>query len=117
AAHRARLGPVMVFAPLDEDWTWINDLGLAAVSWNPVAECSTASAAAEFADAFTAEGRRGEATHWYLSAANLLTALLLLENEAGEDMRSLLSLLNTTAQPKYAGLAAIVHDQTASELF
>ena len=44
-----------------EDWRWINDIGLTAVSWNPVAECSTASVAAEFADAFTAEGRRGEA--------------------------------------------------------
>src|SRR5205823_2216347 len=51
AAHRTRLGPVWVFAPLDDDWSWITDLGLSAVNWNPVAECSTASVAAELADA------------------------------------------------------------------
>ncbi|HLQ60632.1 MAG TPA: type IV secretory system conjugative DNA transfer family protein, partial [Candidatus Acidoferrales bacterium] len=117
AQHRARLGPVWVFAPLDEDLGWAQRLGLRAATWNPVAEATGAAVAAELADLFTAEGKRGEALHWYLSASSLLTALLLKEHAEKGDLRSLLTRLNITPQSEYAGLAQEAKDHTSAELF
>ena len=104
--HRARLGPVYVFAPLDGDTTWIDRLGLYAVTWNPISECATAGAAAELADVFTSSGKSGESSHWYLSAANLLTALFLLRHGRGGDLGTVLSDLNSTPLNGYTVLAA-----------
>src|SRR5207302_3874485 len=76
SAHRRRIGPVWVFAPLDRDTSWMHALGLQPATWNPVADAVDCGAAAELADLFTAEGKRGPSAHWYLSAANLLTRLI-----------------------------------------
>jgi type IV secretory pathway TraG/TraD family ATPase VirD4 len=104
--HRARLGPVYVFAPLDSDTSWIHRLGLYAVTWDPISECTTAGAAAELADVFTSSGKSGESSHWYLSAANLLTALFLLRQGRGGDLGTVLSDLNSTPLNGYTVLAA-----------
>src|SRR5947209_4322819 len=76
--HGAGRAGVYVFAPLDDDLTWINDMQLATVTWNPVQEAETAGLAAELADCLTMEGKASHTPHWYLSAANLLTGLFLL---------------------------------------
>src|SRR5258708_5713990 len=96
--HRATIGAVSVFAPLDRDTLWIADLGLRATTWNPIGWLSDCGSAAELADHFTAGGKRSGAAHWYLSAGNLITALCVFANERGGDMGFVLSNLNRTAQ-------------------
>jgi type IV secretory pathway TraG/TraD family ATPase VirD4 len=116
ARHRSRIGPVWVFAPLDRDTSWMAPLGLTAASWNPVADAIDCAAAAELSDLFTAEGKRGPSSHWYLSAANLLTGLIAFARERDGDLKSVLIALNRTAQQEYLGLSQVVEDKTASDL-
>lgn len=104
--HRAGLGPVHVFAPLDRDIFWVGGLGLRAVSWNPLEDVDSAGAAAELADIFTGEGKTSQAAHWYLSAANLLTALFLLEHQRGGDLAAVLAILNRTPLGGYYPLVS-----------
>jgi type IV secretion system protein VirD4 len=104
--HRACRGPVWIFAPLDHDTSWVERLGLRPVTWNPLDECTTVGTAAELSDVFTSFGRTAEASHWYLSAGNLLSAMFLLERERGGDIASVLSLLNRTPLNGYTFLAA-----------
>jgi type IV secretory pathway TraG/TraD family ATPase VirD4 len=114
--HRAGRGPVWVFAPLDDDLSWVERLGLEPATWNPVAEARSSAIATEIADHFTSDGKRGTSAHWYLSAASLLTALIVVEHERDGQMGTVLSRLNRTSQSEYLGLAATVRDQTAAEL-
>jgi type IV secretion system protein VirD4 len=116
ALHRQGLGPVWVFAPLDRDHSWIESLGLRAATWNPLDAVEDCASASELADHFTAEGKRGTSTHWYLAASSLITGLAVCERERGGDMRSLLMRLNRTASSEYFGLSAVVEDTTAAEL-
>jgi type IV secretion system protein VirD4 len=116
AHRRSRHGPVWVFAPLDRDHSWLERLGLQPATWNPVADALTCADAAELADHFTADGKRGSSAHWYLSAANLLTGLIVVTRERAGDMRSVLALLNRTAQQEYFEQASVTEDQTASDL-
>src|SRR5713226_4595418 len=116
ARHRTKGGPVSVFAPLDRDTTWINNLGLEGTTWNPVASIGDCGSAAELADHFTAAGKRGAAAHWYLSASNLITALAVFAKERGVDMSTVLIALNRTAQADYAELSKVVDDSHASDL-
>jgi len=113
--HRRSLGPVLVFAPLDRDFDWIRRLGLQPASWNPLDAVDSAGSAAELADHFTASGKHGQSAHWYLAASSLIGALVVCERERGGDMRSVLTRLNRTSLPEYAGLAKVVEDQTASD--
>ncbi|MDQ6636636.1 MAG: type IV secretory system conjugative DNA transfer family protein [Candidatus Dormibacteraeota bacterium] len=116
-AHtRLSRGPVWVFAPLDLDHSWVEELGLEPATWNPVAAAHDCAIAAEIADHFCAEGKRGPSAHWYLSAANLITGLLVCEQERGGDMRSVLARLNRTSFAEYLGVSEAVEDSTASEL-
>ena len=114
--QRRRVGPIWVFAPLDEDKSWLEDLGLKASTWNPLDAAATSGAAAELADHFTAEGKRGQNAHWYLAAASLISGLVMCERERGGDMRSVVARLNRTAPGQYVGLARTVKDTTAAEL-
>ncbi|MGH7904477.1 MAG: type IV secretory system conjugative DNA transfer family protein [Candidatus Dormibacteraceae bacterium] len=114
--HRSRLGPVHIFAPLDDDLAWVQKLGLEVATWNPVGEASTAAVAAEIADLFTAEGKAGYSAHWYLAAASLISALLLFEQSRGGDLRSVLALLNRTQLKGYRGLAGRFPNSAAAEL-
>jgi type IV secretory pathway TraG/TraD family ATPase VirD4 len=116
ARHRASRGPVWVFAPLDRDTAWIENLGLQSATWNPITSISDCGSAAELADHFTAYGKRGSAAHWYLSASNLITALAVFAKERGGDMGTLLISLNRTAQADYAELAKVVDDAHAADL-
>ena len=116
AGHRAKRAPVWVFAPLDRDTSWIEDLGLQAVTWNPIASITDCGSAAELADHFTASGKRGTASHWYLSASNLITALAVFAKERSGDMGSVLIALNRTAQGDYAELSKVVEDFRAADL-
>ena len=116
AGHRASLGPVWVFAPLDRDHSWMEALGLQPATWNPLDAVEDCASASELADHFTADGKRGTSTHWYLAASSLITGLAVCERERGGDMRSLLMRLNRTANSEYIGLAGVVEDATASEL-
>jgi type IV secretory pathway TraG/TraD family ATPase VirD4 len=116
AQHRAGLGPVWVFAPLDRDHSWMEALGLRPATWNPLDAVEDCASASELADHFTADGKHGTSTHWYLAASLLITGLAVCERERGGDMRSLLMRLNRTASSEYIGLAAVVEDNTASEL-
>jgi type IV secretion system protein VirD4 len=116
ARHRASLGPVFVFAPLDRDTSWIGELGLSAANWNPIASLSDCASGAELADHFTARGKRGENAHWYLSASSLLTALAVFASERGADMGFVLTTLNQTAHADYAELAKKVIDPLAASL-
>jgi type IV secretory pathway TraG/TraD family ATPase VirD4 len=116
ARHRAKVGPVWVFAPLDRDTSWIDNLGLQATTWNPVASISDCGSAAELADHFTAAGKRGAAAHWYLSASNLISALAVFAKERSGDMGTVLIALNRTAQADYAELSKVVDDSHASDL-
>src|SRR5258708_16304723 len=75
------------------------------VTWNPVAAITDAGGAAQLADLFTADGKQSQSAHWYLSAANLLTGLLLLEHDRGGDLRAVLRRLNETPVPGYVLLA------------
>ena len=114
--QRRRLGPVWVFAPLDEDRSWLTRLRLDSSTWNPVEAASSSGAAAELADHFTAEGKRGHNAHWYLAASSLIGGLVICERERGGDMRSVLARLNRTAPSEYVGLARTVKDGTAAEM-
>ena len=114
--QRRRVGPIWVFAPLDEDKSWLKDLGLKASTWNALEAAATSGAAAELADHFTADGKRGQNAHWYLAAASLISGLVLCEHEHGGDMRSVVARLNRTATSEYVGLARMVKDNTAAEL-
>src|SRR5258706_5475707 len=116
AQHRSGLGPVWVFAPLDRDHSWVEALGLRPATWNPLDAVQDCASASELADHFTADGKRGTSTHWYLAASSLITGLAVCERERGGDMRSLLMRLNRTANSEYIGLAGVVEDATASEL-
>ena len=116
AQHRSALGPVWVFAPLDRDHSWVEALGLRPATWNPLDAVQDCASASELADHFTADGKRGTSTHWYLAASSLITGLAVCEQERGGDMRSLLMRLNRTANSEYIGLASVVEDATAAEL-
>jgi type IV secretory pathway TraG/TraD family ATPase VirD4 len=116
ARHRSKAGPVWVFAPLDRDISWIEELGLKAATWNPIASISDCGSAAELADHFTASGKRSGAAHWYLSASSLITALVVLAKESDGDMARLLTGLNRTAQADYAELSKLVNDVHAADL-
>jgi type IV secretion system protein VirD4 len=116
AGHRSGLGPVWVFAPLDRDHSWMEALGLQPATWNPLDAVEDCASASELADHFTADGKRGTSTHWYLAASSLITGLAVCERERGGDMRSLLMRLNRTASSEYIGLAGVVENTTASEL-
>jgi len=116
SGHRARTGPLWVFAPLDRDHSWMASLGLRAATWNPLDAVDSCGSAAELADHFTAEGKRGHAAHWYLAASSLITGLAVYEHERGGDMRTVLARLNRTAHSEFVGLSGVVEDKGASEL-
>ena len=116
ARHRSHLGPVLVFAPLDRDTSWIEALGYRAATWNPITTLSDCGSAAELADHFTAAGKRSGSAHWYLSAANLITGLCVLARERGKDMGFVLATLNRTALADYAALSKSVADAPAADL-
>jgi len=116
AGHRARLGPLWVFAPLDRDHAWMEDLGLRPATWNPLDAADSCGSAAELADHFTAEGKRGHSAHWYLAASSLITGLAVCEHERGGDMRQVLARLNRTPHSEFVGLSGVVDDKSASEL-
>lgn len=116
AHHRALSGPVIVFAPLDRDQGWLKALGLEPGTWNPLDAVDSSGSAAELADHFTADGKRGHAAHWYLAASSLISGLAVCERERGGDMRSVLARLNRTAPSEYVGLSRVVEDASASEL-
>ncbi len=114
--HRRTVGPVWVFAPLDDDHAWLQRLGIQASTWNPLEAASTSGAAAELADHFTAKGKRGENGHWYLAASSLISGLVISEREHAGDMRSVVARLNRTTTSQYVGLARTQKDTTAAEL-
>lgn len=114
--HRAAFGPVFVFAPLDRDHSWARALDLHAATWNPLDEVDSCGSAAELADHFTADGKRGHAAHWYLAASSLITGLAVCERERGGDMGTVLTRLNRTAPSEYVGLSKVVEDKRASDL-
>lgn len=114
--RRRRFGPIWVFAPLDEDHSWLNRMGLRPSTWNPLDAATSSGSAAELADHFTAEGKRGQNAHWYLAASSLIAGLAICEREHGGDMRSVLARLNRSASSEYVGLARTVKDSTAAEL-
>ena len=116
ADHRRRIGPLWVFAPLDRDHGWMDRLGLRAATWNPIDAVDSCSSASELADLFTADGKVGQAAHWYLAASTLITGLAVCEHERGGDMRSVLARLNRTQHSEFVGLAGVVEDIGASEL-
>jgi type IV secretion system protein VirD4 len=116
AGHRARLGPLWVFAPLDRDHGWMDALHLRPTTWNPLDSVDSCGSAAELADHFTAEGKRGHSAHWYLAASSLITGLAVCEHERGTDMRTVLARLNRTAHSEFVGLSGVVEDTSASEL-
>jgi type IV secretory pathway TraG/TraD family ATPase VirD4 len=114
--HRARLGPVWVFAPVDRDTAWITDLGLQPAVWNPVSDAHDAARALEIADLFTSQGKQGASAHWYLSASNLIAGLILAAHDQGEDLRSVVARLNNLHLDHYVGLAAQQRNPIAKEL-
>ena len=116
AQHRARSGPIFVFAPLDRDHAWLDRLSLRPATWNPLDSVDACGSAAELADHFTADGKRGQSAHWYLAASSLITGLAVCERERGGDMRSVLARLNRTAPSEYIGLSKVVEDANASDL-
>jgi type IV secretory pathway TraG/TraD family ATPase VirD4 len=87
-----------------------------AATWNPISSITDCGSAAELADHFTASGKRSAASHWYLSASNLITALAVFVSERGGDMGSVLIALNRTAQADYAALSKVVDDSHATDL-
>ena len=114
--HRARLGPVWVFAPIDNDIDWITELDLQAARWNPLSEIRDAARALEIADLFTSEGKQGPSAHWYLSAANLIAGLVLAARDEGEDLRAVVAWLNNLSLSHYVSLANRQRDLVAKEL-
>jgi len=114
--RRAYTGPIWVFAPLDRDHAWMVDLGLQPATWNPLDGVDSVGSAAELADHFTAEGKRGHSAHWYLAASSLITGLAVCERERSGDMRTVLARLNRTAHSEFVGLSEVVEDKSASDL-
>jgi len=114
--HRGLTGPLWVFAPLDRDHAWMEGLGLVPATWNPLDAVDSCGSAAELADHFTAEGKRGHSAHWYLAASSLITGLAVCEHERGGDMRTVLARLNRTRHAEFVGLSGVVEDKSASEL-
>ena len=114
--HRSRLGDVFVFAPLDRDTVWVEQLGLRAVAWNPIASIHDCASAAELADHFTAAGKRGPGAHWYLAASSLITGLAVLAREREQDMAFVLSSLARSTTGSYAELAKQLADRRAADL-
>ncbi len=114
--HRGRSGPLWVFAPLDRDHAWMANLGLRPATWNPLDAADSCGSAAELADHFTAEGKRGHSAHWYLAASSLITGLAVCEHERSGDMRTVLARLNRTTHSEFVGLSKVVEDKSASEL-
>jgi type IV secretory pathway TraG/TraD family ATPase VirD4 len=114
--QRLSRGPVWVFAPLDRDWSWIIELGLEPATWNPLAAVSDCGSAAELADHFTADGKRGGSAHWYLSASSLITALVMYAQEREVDMAGVLTMLSRTAQGEYVSMSQVVGDPRAGDL-
>jgi len=114
--HRAKLGPVWVFAPVDRDTTWVTDLGLSVANWNPIAGAYDPARALEIADLFTSEGKQGPSAHWYLAASNLIAGLILAAHAGHEDLRSVVARLNNLSLSNFAGLAAQQRDPIAKEL-
>src|SRR5206468_2050324 len=68
------------------------------------------------ADHFTADGKRTDAAHWYLSAANLITALSVLAMEREADMAMVLATLNRTAQSDYTDISRSLEEKVAADL-
>jgi type IV secretory pathway TraG/TraD family ATPase VirD4 len=114
--HRAKLGPVWVFAPVDRDASWITDLGLAPATWNPVADAYDPARALEIADLFTSEGKQGPSAHWYLAASNLIAGLILAAHSEQQDLRSVVARLNNLSLSNFVSLAAQQRDPVAKEL-
>ncbi len=102
--HRAIRGPLWVFAPLDRDHSWMGKFGLRPATWNPLDAVDSCGIAAELADHFTADGKRGHSAHWYLAASSLITGLAVCVHERGGDMRTVLARLNRTAHSEFVGL-------------
>lgn len=116
AHHRSRSGPVFVFSPLDRNHAWMEELGLRPATWNPLGAVDSCGSAAELADHFTADGKRGHAAHWYLAASSLITGLIMCERERGGDMGTVLARLSRTSVSQYIGLSKVVEDQSAADL-
>jgi type IV secretion system protein VirD4 len=116
AEQRRQRGPVWVFAPLDRDHGWLAAFGLTEATWNPIQDVGTIGDAAELADHFTSEGKRGPSAHWYLAASNLLAGLIKYQRERDGDMGTVLITLNRTAQSEYLALAAECADKVAADL-
>jgi len=114
--RRGYAGPIRVFAPLDRDHRWMAELGLQPATWNPLDAVDSVGSAAELADHFTAEGKRGHSAHWYLAASSLITGLAVCERERGGDMHTVLARLNRTAHSEFVGLSEVVEDKGASDL-
>jgi type IV secretion system protein VirD4 len=114
--HRAGLGPVWVFAPVDRDSGWITELGLQPATWNPVADAYDPARALEIADLFTSEGKQGPSAHWYLSAANLIAGLILAAHESHEDLASVVARLHSLSLSHFVSLAAQQRDPVAKQL-
>jgi type IV secretory pathway TraG/TraD family ATPase VirD4 len=116
APARQRRAPVYVFAPLDTDWTWTVEPGVQCVGWNPIEDIESVGQAAELAELFATDGKPQPPTHWYLSAANLLTGLFMIERARGGDLSWVLERLNTTAVRGYAMLAGPQLDGLAASI-
>jgi len=116
SSRRAYAGPIWVFAPLDRDHRWMAELALQPATWNPLDGVDSVGSAAELADHFTAEGKRGHSAHWYLAASSLITGLAVCERERGGDMHTVLARLHRTAHSEFVGLSEVVEDKGASDL-
>ena len=114
--HRAKQGPVWVFAPVDRDTSWITERGLSVANWNPVADAYDPARALEIADLFTSEGKQGPSAHWYLAASNLIAGLILAAHASHQDLRAVVARLNNLSLSNFAGLAAQQRDPVAKEL-
>src|SRR5258705_409838 len=68
------------------------------------------------ADSPDPSGHRAMASHLYLSASSLITALAVFARESGRDMGAVLMALNRTAQADYAELSKTVDDPQAADL-
>lgn len=114
--HRAAKAPAWVFAPVDRDYAWVEDLGLIHATWNPVLEAEDAARALEIAELFCSEGKQGPSAHWYLSASNLIAGLILSARDNSKDLRWVLAQLNNLSLANFVGLAAKQRDPVAKEL-
>ena len=102
---RRQHGRVLVFAPLEQDRGWASGSGVEVVTWNPLAEAEASGAAAELADHFTAAGKESASAHWYHSAASLLTALFMVQHQAGGDLSAVLETLDQTFTRGYLAMS------------